>query len=272
VETENQFEIPVIMTFAGNDPTGGAGIQADIESIASMGGHAATVITALTIQDTQNVLGYMPVDLTTITEQARAVLEDMPVSAIKIGMLGSIEAVEVIHSILLDYPSLPVVFDPILSSGGGEELADEEIQQAMLSLLAPLSTVMTPNSLEARILCSEADNLDACAHELMDFGSEYVLITGTHENTEKVINTFYGNSRILDTYTWERLPQTYHGSGCTLSSSIAALLAQGIDPLSAVHEAQEFTWQALKNARRLGMGQYLPNRYFWAQNDLVDED
>jgi len=272
VDTENQFEIPVIMTFAGNDPTGGAGIQADIESISSMGGHAAAVVTALTIQDTQNVLGYMPVDLTTITEQARAVLEDMPVSAIKIGMVGSVEAVEVIHSILMDYPDLPVVFDPILSSGGGEELADGEIQQAMLSLLAPLTTVITPNSLEARILCSEADNLDACAHELMDFGCEYVLITGSHENTEKVVNTFYGNSRVLDEYTWERLPQTYHGSGCTLSASIAALLAQGIDPLSAVHEAQEFTWQALKNARRLGMGQYLPNRYFWAQNDIVDEE
>ncbi len=272
MDTENQFEIPVIMTFAGNDPTGGAGIQADIESISSMGGHAAAVVTALTIQDTQNVLGYMPVDLTTITEQARAVLEDMPVSAIKIGMVGSVEAVEVIHSILMDYPDLPVVFDPILSSGGGEELADGEIQQAMLSLLAPLTTVITPNSLEARILCSEADNLDACAHELMDFGCEYVLITGSHENTEKVVNTFYGNSRVLDEYTWERLPQTYHGSGCTLSASIAALLAQGIDPLSAVHEAQEFTWQALKNARRLGMGQYLPNRYFWAQNDIVDEE
>jgi len=261
---DSQEDVPIVMAFSGNDPTGGAGIQADIETVASMGGHVAPVITAITVQDTQDVQSYMPLDMSTIIEQARAVLEDMPVAAFKIGMLGSVEVVEAVHSVLRDYGNVPIVLDPVLASGSGTDLADEDLIDVMCELLIPLATVITPNSLEARIICSEADNLDACAHELMDMGAEYVLITGTHENTQNVVNTLYSNSRILDTYTWERLPHTYHGSGCTLASSIAGLLAQGLDPLSAVHEAQRYTWETLSAGRRMGMGQHIPNRFFWA--------
>lgn len=270
--TEPDNEIPVVMCFSGNDPTGGAGIQADIEALASMGCHAAPVITAITIQDTQDVQGFSPCDLTMITEQARAVLEDMPVAAFKIGLLGSAEAAEAIHTILRDYPAIPVVFDPVLASGAGTELADEDLKGAMCSLLLPQTTVFTPNSQEARELAHEADTLDACAHELMDLGAEYVLITGSHENTPKVVNTLYCNQRQLDSYSWERLPHNYHGSGCTLASAIAGLLAQGLDPMAAVHEAQQYTWHSLSAARRVGMGQYLPDRFFWAHSPDDDKD
>lgn len=259
--------IPVVLALSGSDPSGGAGIQADIESLASHGCHCAPVITAITVQDTQDVKSYAPLDGTLIMEQARAVLEDMPVAAIKIGMLGSVEAVEAIYGVLRDYPDIPVVLDPVVTSGGGSSLTDDDVLEALDSLLLPHTTVLTPNSVEARILAPEADNLDACAMALLEKGCEFVLITGTHENTPQVTNTLYGNHRLLETFTWERLNGSFHGSGCTLAASIAGLLAQGLEPFSAIHEAQAYTWETLKHGYRVGMGQALPNRLFWAQGE-----
>jgi hydroxymethylpyrimidine/phosphomethylpyrimidine kinase len=259
--------IPVVMTFAGNDPSGGAGLQADIETLASMGCHAAPVITAITVQDTQRLYRYEAIDAALIVEQARAILEDSPVAAFKIGMLGSVENVEAVHTILRDYPELPVVLDPLITAGGGGELADDELIDAMVNLLFPLATVLTPNSEEARTFAPEADNLDACAQELLELGSEYILITGTHEGTPHVVNNLYGTHRLLESYTWERLPDSYHGSGCTLASAIAGLLSQGLPVTAAVHEAQEFAWESLNNGYRIGMGQHIPQRLFWAQGE-----
>lgn len=264
--SEQEFP-PVVMSFAGADSTGGAGIQADIETLASVGCHAAPVLTAVTVQDTQSVKTYAAVEAALVIEQARAVLEDISVDAFKIGMLGSVENVEAVHSMLTDYGDIPVILDPLILAGGGGTLADEEVIDAMVNLLFPLTTVLTPNSREARALAPEADTLEACAQELLEIGCEYVLITGTHERSVEVINTLYGNRRLLENYVWERLPHSYHGSGCTLAAAIAGLLAHGLDPMAAVHEAQDFTWQSLKYGHRLGMGQHIPNRFFWAQDE-----
>ena len=265
--TQQQSSVPVVMVFSGNDPSGGAGIQADIEALVSHGCHTAPVVTALTIQDTQDVIGYTPLDGEIIVEQARAVLEDMPVSAFKLGLLTSTDTVQAIHSILRDYPDIPVIMDPVLVSGSGSMLADDDVVESMTELLLPQATVLTPNSKEARMLAPEADMLDACAMALLERGVEFVLITGTHENTPTVNNTLYANNRILDTFIWDRLEGSFHGSGCTLAASIAGLLAQGLEPLSAIHEAQEYTWQSLSKAYRIGMGQQIPNRLFWARGD-----
>ena len=132
--------------------------------------------------------------------------------------------------------------------------------------------MLTPNSLEARALAHGADSLDACAMALLECGCEFVLITGTHENTPKVINSLYSNNRLLETFTWERLAGSFHGSGCTLAASIAGLLAQGLEPFSAIHEAQEYTWETLNNSYRVGMGQALPNRLFWARGDETNSE
>lgn len=264
--------LPVVMTFAGTDATGGAGIQADIETLISLGCHPAPVVTAITVQDTEKLHRFEPVAASLVIEQARAVLEDMPVAAFKIGMVGSVENIEAIHSILTDYPDIPVVLDPLIAAGGGGELSDDDMIDAMVNLLFPLATVLTPNSLEARAFAPQAESLDDCAQELLDLGSEFVLITGTHENTLHVVNLLYGEGRLLESYTWERLPESYHGSGCTLASAIAGLLAQEMSPTMAVQEAQEFTWESLKHANRLGMGQELPNRLFWAFDDEDDRD
>jgi hydroxymethylpyrimidine/phosphomethylpyrimidine kinase len=258
---------PVVLVFAGHDPSGGAGIQADIEALASQGCHAATVITALTVQDTRDVQDFRPLDAVELIAQARAVLEDMPVAAFKLGMLGSVENIEAIHTILNDYPEIPVVFDPVLASGGGTGLGGPELIQAMQVLLLPMTTVLTPNSPEARALARGADTLDACALSLLDAGTDYVLVTGTHEDSRHVDNRLYHEDRLLETFTWERLPGSYHGSGCTLASSLAGLLARGLDPFAAAHEAQDYTWNALRQGYRPGLGQQLPNRLFWTRDD-----
>jgi len=255
------------MCFAGLDSTGGAGLQADIEAVASMGCHAAPVVTALTIQDTQRVIDYTPVEATLLIAQARAVLEDMPVAAIKIGMLGDVRVIEAIHTLLTDYPDIPVVLDPVLAGGGGGNLSTPEIIDALCQLLLPQVTVLTPNSIEARALAPECDTLEACGQGLLDKGCEFVLLTGTHEDAEHVENRLFGNRRLLEAFTWERLPHSYHGSGCTLAAAIAGLLAQGLEPFTAVHEAQEYTWEALHHGYRVGMGQLLPNRLFWARGE-----
>lgn len=260
-------QIPVVMCFAGLDSTGGAGLQADIEAIASMGCHAAPVVTALTVQDTQRVIDYTPVDAKVLIAQARAVLEDIPVAAIKIGMLGDVAVIEAIHTLLTDYPNIPVVLDPVLAGGGGGTLSNESVINAIVTLLLPQTTVLTPNSPEAHILAPEADSLNACGQELLDKGCEFVLLTGTHEEAQHVENRLFGNRRLLETFSWERLPHSYHGSGCTLAAAIAGLLAQGLEPFTAIHEAQEYTWEALRNGYRIGMGQLLPNRLFWARGE-----
>lgn len=257
---------PVVLVFAGLDPSGGAGIQADIEAIASMGSHAAPVVTTLTVQNTRNVARCVPVDPLLVVEQARALLQDLSVAACKIGLVDSAACAAAIHSILMDYPDIPVVLDPILASGGGDPLVTDEVREALLTLLVPLTTVLTPNSIEARTLAPEADTLEAAAMALLSRGSELVLLTGTHEAGESVVNTLYGSMRKLDAFAWPRLPHTYHGSGCTLAASIAGLLAHGHAPANAVHEAQQYTWEALAAGYRIGSGQLIPNRFFWARS------
>ena len=268
---------PLVMSFAASDPTGGAGIQADIMTISSMGCHALSVITAITAQDTLGVDGVLAMHADWVDDQARALLEDMSVDAFKIGMLGSVENIVAIAGILADYPDIPVVFDPVLASGRGDELADEEMVSALRELLLPQTTILTPNSLEARRLTEDDEDaievegtgeasLANCARRLITFGCEFVLLTGTHENTTQVVNDLYSQDGLIRSDRWERLPGSYHGSGCTLASAVAAGLAQRLPVGEAVREAQDFTWQALATGFRPGMGQFIPDRFFWARH------
>lgn len=268
---------PVVLCFGATDPSGGAGLQADILTIASMGCHALTVVTAVTVQDTGGVDDVLPIDAEWVADQARVVLEDMPVVAFKIGLLGSVENISAIAEVISDYPDIPLVFDPVLASGRGDELANEDMLDALRELLLPQTTILTPNSIEARRLIQDEDNdednpdLAECAKRIMRLGCEYVLVTGTHEHTPKVINTLYGERGLIRSDSWARLPGIYHGSGCTLASAIAALLANGLTMEEAVKEAQEYTWQALQYGFRPGMGQHIPDRLFWARDDEEDE-
>ncbi len=257
---------PIVMCFSGLDPTGGAGIQADIETLFSAGCHCSPIVTALTAQDTQNVKNIRISDATFLIEQARAILEDAPVAVFKIGLLGSVAIVEVIHTILSDYPNIPVIFDPIICAGGGYELSSKEMIAAMQSMLLPMTTLLTPNTEEVRLLAPDADNVNACAHALLDTGCKHVLVTGTHTASEQVVNHLYTKHRKTESYNWPRLKHQYHGSGCTLAACLAAYLAHGLDMIEAVQEAQQFTWHALDHGQRLGLGQLIPNRSYWNSN------
>ena len=259
----NRHPPPAVMVFAGLDSTGGAGLAADVEAIRSLGAHPLPVITTITAQDTRDVRALRPVDPVQVVEQARPVLDDVPVAAFKIGLLGSVEIAETVHSLLTDYAAKPVVLDPIFKAGGGGVLADEDLLETIVSRLCPRTTILTPNTVEAQVLAPQTDSLDAAAHKLLSYGSEYVLITGTHTgtSTSTVLNRLYCGVHPPQTYEWERLPGEYHGSGCTLSSAIAALLAQEIDPLIAIGKAQEYTWSALRHGYRPGFGQLVPDRF-----------
>jgi hydroxymethylpyrimidine/phosphomethylpyrimidine kinase len=262
---------PIVMTFAASDPSGGAGIQADILTLASMGCHPLSVLTAITVQDTIGIEGIMALDAEWVADQARCLLEDMPVDAFKIGVLGSVENIAAIAEILSDYPDVPVILDPVQASGRGDELASDDMAHAIRELLLPQTTIVTPNSMEARRLAESDDDDDpslaACAERLLGMGVEYVLITGTHEATSQVVNTLYGAKGVVRADTWQRLPGSYHGSGCTLASAVAAMLANGLEIAEAVREAQDYTWHTLKKAYRPGMGQFLPDRLFWAREE-----
>ncbi|MBZ0105829.1 MAG: bifunctional hydroxymethylpyrimidine kinase/phosphomethylpyrimidine kinase [Sulfuricella denitrificans] len=267
---------PIVLTFAASDPSGGAGLQADLLTLSSMGCYPLSVVTAITVQDTVGVEDILALDAELVSAQARAVLEDMPVAAFKIGMLGSVENIAAIAEIVADYPDVPLILDPVLASGRGDELASEEMLEAMLDMLIPQATIITPNSLEVRRLGQfdsdeELDFAD-CAKRLVELGCEYVLVTGTHENTPKVVNTLYGQHGVLRSDAWQRLPGSYHGSGCTLASALAASVAHGLGVAEAVREAQEYTWQSLQAGFRPGMGQYIPDRLFWAREEEGDAD
>jgi hydroxymethylpyrimidine/phosphomethylpyrimidine kinase len=274
--TDSPKAPPAVLTFAATDPSGGAGLQADILTLASMGCHPISVITAITVQDTSGVEDISPVDSDWVADQARAILEDIPIAAFKIGVMGSLENIAVIAEIVSDYPEIPLILDPVFASARGDEFANDENIQAIRELLIPQSTIITPNSIELKRLGLEEDeeniSLEILAQRLIALGAEYVLVTGTHESTADVINTLFHEKGVVRSDTWKRLPGSYHGSGCTLASAIAATMARGLDISDAVREAQEYTWQSLKFGFRPGMGQFVPDRLFWARDDDEDED
>jgi len=180
------------------------------------------------------------------------VLADAPALAIKIGVVGSAANAQAIAELLAAHPQVPVVLDPVLASARGDALGDEGTLQALRSLLLPRATVATPNSIEARALGG--------AEGLLALGCRYVLVTGTHEPGDEVVNTLYGAGGVVREDRWPRLPGSYHGSGCTLASAIAARLAHGDAVPEAVRRAQDYTWCALKRGYRPGTGQHVPDR------------
>jgi len=251
---------PMVLTFAASDPTGGAGIQADILTLAALSCHPLSVITGLTAQDTSGVARLWAVDADWIREQARHLLNDMTPAAFKAGVLGSAANVRAVAETVARHPEVPFVVDPVLASGRGDSLAADDALDALRELVLPRTTVLTPNSIEARRLAAPQTDLALCARRLIDEGCKYVLITGTHEETADVVNTLYDEDGVVREDRWPRLPGSYHGSGCTLASAIAARLAHGAEPADAVREAQEFTWRSLEAGFKPGRGQHLPWR------------
>ena len=243
---------PLVLTFAASDPTGGAGLQADLLTLAALGCHPLSVVTGITVQDTRGVASLDATDPGLVERQATTLLAELKVAAFKLGVLGSVQNARVIGAIAAKHPRVPLVLDPVLASGRGDALAGEAVIEALLEEIVPRATLATPNTLEARRLGGE--------RELIERGCKYVLVTGTHEATSDVVNTLYDARGKVCEDRWPRLPGSYHGSGCTLASACAAHLAHGLDIAEAVRAAQEFTWKSLSAGFRPADGQFIPWR------------
>lgn len=265
---------PVVLCFATCDPTGGAGLQADVLTLASMGCHPLSVAAAVAVRDTRGVGDLLALDADGVAAQARAVLEDIPVQAFKMGMVGNADNVAAAAEILSDYPDVPLVMDPALFYVEGEEEAAEEMLAALCELVLPQVMVLVASRHEVLRLAGaaaggfegddELSDQDAVAR-LLALGVQYVLLTGASEPGPQVVNVLVGPGGVVRTDAWERLPNRYLGAGATLSAALAAALAHGMEVPEAVREAQEFTWQSLAAAYRPGMGMALPDRFFWAR-------
>ena len=245
---------PIVLTFAASDPTGGAGLQADLLTCAALGCHPLSVLTAVTVQDTSGVELLEAIAADLVTRQARRVLAESKVAAFKVGVVGSADNARAVAAIAAAHAQVPLVLDPVLASGRGDSLADDAVLTALLESLVPRATLVTPNLPEAKRLGG--------TERLLELGCRYVLLTGTHGESAEVINRLYDRNGLVREDRWQRLPGSYHGSGCTLASAICALLAKGRAMPEAVREAQDYTWRSLAAGLRTGKGQALPNRFF----------
>ena len=243
--------IPAVLSIAGSDSGGGAGIQADLKAFAHAGVHGMTAITALTAQNTVGVTGVLPVPPDFIVEQVRAVQDDIGVDAVKIGMLGTAAIVHAVNEALdVLRPGTPIVIDPVMISESGAVLLDDPALAALTDALLPRATVITPNLPEARVLAAadEDDDAEALAHRLYALGPAVVIVTGGHR--EEATDVLYDGDRIHH-LAGERHPDgAAHGSGCTHSSTLAARLALGDTPLEAARAAKYAAAEAVRNGLR----------------------
>jgi hydroxymethylpyrimidine/phosphomethylpyrimidine kinase len=249
-----------VLCISGLDPTGGAGLQADIEALVAVAVHALPVMTANTVQTTSNVESLFPTDPAIIARQLEVLAKDCAIDAVKIGLLGSIECLQVV-SRWLRHHRLPVVCDPVLRAGGGASLADDALIDAMLEALCPSVTLLTPNAAEARRLIPQASSLNACGQALLEAGCANVLITGGDEPGHTVVDTWFARDLDPVTFIWPRIQGSFHGAGCTLASAVAGRLALGQDMKTALVEAQAWTHEALAHASPIGRGRSIPRRF-----------
>jgi hydroxymethylpyrimidine/phosphomethylpyrimidine kinase len=259
-----------------SDPVGALGIQADIATFAAHGCHALSVTTALLVADSARVEEWHEVDTGVMAEQARLVLEDMPIAAVKIGAIASIEQAAAIAEIVSDYAEVPLIVDPFLSALPDSGMSDEDIVASIRQILAPQATVLQLSQSELGRMAElwrEVGNdsgaegsIETDVAELTARGCQYVLVTGTAGSDQRSghtrANSLFDREDKVTTLDWQHLPGHFVGAGCTLSGALAALMARGLDAAEALRLAQEYTYGALLHAQRFGMGKLVPNRFY----------
>lgn len=252
------MSIPIVLCLSGHDPTGGAGIQADIETIAGIGGHCCPVLSCATAQTTCGVNRVVPLPVDLILEQCSQIITEFDVAAIKLGLLPTADLIEALATWLATQ-SAPVFLDPILRAGSGGALCQRNQPGALRQWLLPRATLVAPNHLEALQLTESACVEDA-ARSLLQAGARQVLITGGHLPGDHLINRLYTREEASKEWSWPRLPGSFHGTGCTLTSAIATYAALGHALPAAVALGQQYTWNSLQAAQVAGRCQTIPHR------------
>ncbi|MBK5233753.1 MAG: bifunctional hydroxymethylpyrimidine kinase/phosphomethylpyrimidine kinase [Thermoleophilia bacterium] len=239
--------VPTVLSIAGSDSGGGAGIQADLKAIARCGAHGMTAITAITAQNTVGVSAIEAISPEMIIEQIRAVADDIGVDAVKIGMLGNAETIEAVATGLDLIPEAPVVVDPVMVAESGADLLQPEARSALVELILPRATVVTPNISEARLLTglNEESSQAALAEAVLKLGPSSVVITGGHSSG--LIDVFFDGENLVEIEGDHHPGSSSHGSGCTHSSALATFLAKGQDPLEAARSARKVASKAVGN-------------------------
>lgn len=271
--------LPLILTFGVSDPVGALGVQADLAAFAAHGCHGLSVLAGLLVADSAKVENLHEIDSDWMADQARVLLEDMPVAAFKVGAVANVLQLAAIAEIVSDYPDAPLILDPFLTALPDSGLADEEMLSAIRSILAPQTTVLMLSQSElgrmAETWREPADNgaensedgggegslLEDVA-ELTNAGCQYVLVTGTRDEKGACSNTLFDADGVVARVGWTHLPGPFVGAGNTYSAAFAALMACGMEAPQALFAAQEYTTGALEHAQRFGMGKFIPNKFY----------
>ncbi|MEG0917493.1 MAG: bifunctional hydroxymethylpyrimidine kinase/phosphomethylpyrimidine kinase [Myroides sp.] len=273
-----KYKYPSVLTIAGFDGSGGAGIQADIKTISALGCYATSVLTALPVQNTIGVRNIFPIPVQAVSEQIESILDDIFPDAIKIGMVHTPELVETIVETLAKYKKIPIVFDPVMVATSGHRLIVEETIQTIIEKLFPISDIITPNMDEASILANmevkTLDDMKIAGENIKELGCKYILLKGGHQTTEKITSLFYSDKDDFQTFESLKLnTKNTHGSGCTLSSAIASFIAQGKSMDEAVALAQNYVSEAILAGSdvQTGKGNGPLNHFFNPQKLIKNE-
>ncbi|OCK50021.1 bifunctional hydroxymethylpyrimidine kinase/phosphomethylpyrimidine kinase [Chryseobacterium sp. CBo1] len=273
-----KYKYPSVLTIAGFDGSGGAGIQADIKTISALGCYATSVLTALPVQNTQGVRNIFPIPVEAVSEQIEAILDDIFPDAIKIGMVHTPELVETIVKTLAKYKKVPIVFDPVMVATSGHRLIEEKTIETIIEKLFPISDIITPNMDEAAILAKmEVKNLDdmkIAGERIKELGCKNILLKGGHLETEMITSLLYNDQNDYQTFKSEKVDtKNTHGSGCTLSSAIASFIARGKSMDEAVAFAQYYVSEAVLKGSdvQTGKGNGPLNHFFNPQKLIKNE-
>jgi hydroxymethylpyrimidine/phosphomethylpyrimidine kinase len=245
-----------VLLFSGLDPSGAAGVSADIETINQFGITPLPIITTLTVQNTQNVTFLEATNNSLIQAQFKSIKEDIDFKVVKIGLLGSSSQIKTIAKLLINRPDLFIVLDPIIVSSSDNELSTDSMIEAMRNDLIPLCSLLTPNLSELSSLAPGLNEQSAVA----SLKCPWVLVTTSDSSEVEIEHRLYHHSNLVSKFTYKKLPGNYHGSGCTLSSAISALIATDVSVEDSCRSALDYTYQTLLNAKKLGKMQYHPNR------------
>ncbi|WP_175621718.1 bifunctional hydroxymethylpyrimidine kinase/phosphomethylpyrimidine kinase [Chryseobacterium schmidteae] len=254
-----KYTYPTVLTIAGFDGSGGAGIQADIKTFSALGCYATSVLTALPVQNTMGVRKIYPIPMEAVAEQIEAVLDDIFPDAIKIGMVHTSQLVETIVKTLSKYPKIPIVFDPVMVATSGHRLIEEETIQTIVEQLFPIAEIITPNMDEASILAKmevkTLEDMKIAGEKILKSGCKSILLKGGHQELSTVTSLlFEENGKQSSFETIKFATNNTHGSGCTLSSAIAAFIARGEDLYHSVELAQQYVFEAIKNGKDVAVG------------------